>query len=139
MVTNTPILVEPNDPDALFVEVVPKLNWGKAMLENASDIGLLLVDQARREVRFEGDKERWRVPAASITSCEIEKFVHGQGAGATRIFYVVVRATRREGFWEVPLRERTGHGLLSSKRKNLAGRLAAAIQKIRDVAPVGSR
>ena len=135
----TGVLVEPNDPDALFVEVVPKLNWGKAMLDNASDIGLLLVDQARREVRFEGDKERWRVPAASITSCEVEKFVHGQGAGATRLFYVVLRATRREGFWEVPLRERTGHGLLSSKRKNLAGRLAAAIQEIRGVAPVGSR
>jgi hypothetical protein len=76
----TGVLVEPNDPDALFVEVVPKLNWGKAMLDNASDIGLLLVDQARREVRFEGDKERWRVPAASITSCEVEKFVHGRGA-----------------------------------------------------------
>ena len=91
---------------------------------------MLLVDQARREIRFEGDNERWRVPAASITSCEVEKYVHGQGAGATRLFYVVLRATRREGFWEVPLRERRGHGLLSSKRKKLAQRLAAAIQEM---------
>ena len=131
----TGLLVEPNDPDALFVEVVPKLHWGKAMLDNASDIGLLVVDKARHEIRFEGDQERWRVPAASITSCEIEKYVQGQGAGATRIFYVVLRATRREGFWEAPLRERRGHGLLSSKRKKLATRLAAAIQEIRAVAP----
>ncbi len=127
----TGVLVEPNDPDALFVEVVPKLNWGKVMLDNASDIGLLLVDKARREIRFEGDNERWRVPAASITSCEVEKYVHGQGAGATKLFYVVLRATRREGFWEVPLRERRGHGVLSSKRKKLAHQLAAAIQELR--------
>ena len=101
-------------------------------------IGLLLVDKARRELLFEGDKERWRVPAASITTCEVEKYVHGQGAGATRRFYVVLRATRREGFWEVPIRERRGYGLLSAKRKKLANRLAAAIQEIRGLAPVGS-
>ena len=71
------------------------------------------------------------MPAASITSCEVEKYVHGQGAGATKLFYVVLRATRREGFWEVPLRERKGYGLLSSKRKKLAHRLAAAIEEIR--------
>jgi hypothetical protein len=127
----TGVLVEPNDPDALFVEVVPKLNWGKVMLDNASDVGLLVVDKARREVRFEGDNERWRVPAASITSSEVENYVHGQGAGATRIFYVVLRATRREGFWEAPIRERRGHGLLAAKRKKLAFRLAAAMQEIR--------
>jgi hypothetical protein len=40
------------------------------------------VDKSRRELRFEGDKERWRIPAASITGCQIEYFVHGQGAGA---------------------------------------------------------
>jgi len=130
------VLVEPDDPDALFVEVVPKLNWGKAMLDNASDIGLLVVDKARRELRFEGDKERWRVPAESVTSCEVEKYVHGQGAGTTRVFYVVLRATRREGFWEVPIRERRGHGLLSAKRKKLAYRLAAAIEEIRGLVPI---
>jgi hypothetical protein len=133
------VLVEPNDPDALFIEVVPKLNWGKMMLDNADDIGLLLVDKARREVRFEGDKERWRVPAGSITSCEVEYWVHGEGAGRSKLFYTVLRATRRSGFWEAPVRERRGMGLLSSKRKKLASRLAAAIQEIRDPGAVRSR
>jgi hypothetical protein len=135
----TGLLVTPDDPDALFVEIVPKLNWGKTMLDNASDIGLLLVDRARRELRFEGDKERWVIPAETITSCEVEKFVHGQGTAKTRIFYVVLRATRREGFWEAPIRERRPHGIISASRKKLARRLAGAIGEIRGVVPVSVR
>jgi hypothetical protein len=127
----TGVLVQPDDPDALFVEIVPKLNWGKTMLDNASDIGLLLVDKGRREIRFEGDKERWRVPGASISGNDVECYTHGQGAGATKYYYVVLRATRREGFWEAPVRERRGAGLLSSKRKKLADQLAAAVQEVR--------
>jgi hypothetical protein len=127
----TGVFVQPDDPDALFVEIVPKLNWGKMMLDNASDIGLLVVDKARREIRFEGDKERWRLPGAGITGCEVEHYVQGHGAGATKIFFTVLRAARREGFWEAPVRERRGAGVLSSKRKKLASRLTAAIQEIR--------
>ena len=113
----TGVLVQPDDPDALFVEIVPKLNWGKMMLDNASDIGLLLVDKGRREIRFEGDKERWRVPVASLTACDVEHYVQGHGAGATKIFFTVLRAKRREGFWETPVRERRGTGILCSKKK----------------------
>jgi hypothetical protein len=101
------------------------------MLENASDVGLLLVDKARREVRFEGDRERWRVPANAITACEVEKFVQGEGThGATKIFYTVLRANRRNGFWEAPIRHRVGTGVFSGKRKKLATKLATAIQEI---------
>ena len=129
------LLVDAHDPDARFVEVVPKLNWGKMMLDNASDIGLLIVDRARRELRLEGDKERWRIPGGSITHCEVEKYVQGHGEGAVKMFYVVLRATRRDGFWEAPIRERSAFGLLSSrKRRKLADQLAAAIQGIRDSA-----
>jgi hypothetical protein len=129
------LFVEPTDPDAVFIEIVPKLNWGKMMLDNASDIGLFVVDKSRKELRFEGDKERWRIPAASITGCQIEYFVHGQGAGAQKLYYVVLRATRKEGFWEAPIRERRGSGLLSSKRKKAAKQLAA---KIEEILPTGS-
>jgi hypothetical protein len=124
------LFVEPNDPDAVFIEIVPKLNWGKVMLDNASDIGLFVVDKMRKELRFEGDKERWRIPAGSITGCQIEYFVHGQGAGAQKLYYLVLRATRKEGFWEAPIRERRGSGLLSSKRKKAAKQLAVKIQEI---------
>jgi hypothetical protein len=126
----TGCVVEPDDPEALFVEVVPKLNWGKVSLESASDVGFLRVDTARHEVLFEGDKERWRIPAAAIVSCDTEFFVEGQGThGATKIFYAVLRARHPGQFWEAPIRERTGTGIFrSGQRKKAAERLCASIR-----------
>ncbi len=124
------VIVDPNDPAARFVEIVPKLNWNKVMLDNASDIGLLVADPVRNEIRFEGDRERWRLPAASITNATLEHYVHGNGAGKTKMFYVVLRASRPDGFWEAPLRERHATGLFSSKRKKIAAKLLADIQTI---------
>ncbi len=128
-------LVDANDPEALFVEVVPKLTWGKMMLDNASDVGFLRVDKARREVLFEGDKERWRIPGAAVTSSEVEYFVQGQGThAATKIYYTVLRVQHPTQFWEAPIRERTGLGLFRSRRrKRSAERLSAAIRAIRSV------
>lgn len=125
------LMVDANDPEALFVEIVPKLNWGKVMLENASDLGLLVVDRSKRQLRFEGDKERWRIPAAAIVSCQIEIYVHRQGNSSTKIYYVTVRANHRNGFWEAPIRERIGYGLLSRRRKKSAEELFQAIESIR--------
>ncbi len=126
-------LVDPNDPAALFTEIVPKLNWGRALLETATDVGFLKVDAARREILFEGDKERFRIPADSITSCKLEVFVEGQGSYAARaIYYAVVQANRPNQFWEVPLRERHGTGKFGGgKRKQSAEKLFAEIQQIR--------
>ena len=126
-------LVDPNDPDAIFVEIVPKLNWGKMMLQTASDVGYLKVDQGRREILFEGDKERFRLPAEAITYCGIEFFIEGQGShAATKIYYVVVRANRANDFWEAPIRERLGAGKFRSRRrKKSAERMFEAIQNTR--------
>ncbi len=126
-------LVDPNDPDALFVEIVPKLNWGKLMLEMASDVGYFKVDQGRREILFEGDKERFRLPADAITYCGIEFFVEGQGShAATKIYYVVIRANRPNEFWEVPIRERLGAGKFRSRRRRKsAERILRLIQELR--------
>jgi len=128
----TGCVVEPTEPDALFVEIVPKLNWGKMALENASDVGFLFVDKARREILFEGDKERWRIPAAAVLSCDVDYFVEGQGThGATKLFYVVLRARRPGQFWEAPIRERSGTGMFrSARRKKAAERLCASIQNL---------
>ncbi len=127
----TSLVVDPRDPDALFVEVVPKLNWGKMKLEDASDVGLLLVDQGRRELRFEGDHERWRIPAAAITQCGFEEFAMGH----TRRYFVVLRANYRDGFWEAPVRERRGVGLIPWAQKKAARRLFDKIEEMRGVSP----
>jgi hypothetical protein len=128
----TSLMVDANDPDARFVEIVPKTNWGKIMLENASDLGLLVVDRGKRQLRFEGDKERWRIPAAAIVSCEIEIYVQRQGNSSTKIYFVTIRANHRNGFWEAPIRERIGYGLLSRRRRKSAQEIFEAIESIRD-------
>ena len=43
------------------------------MLETASDVGFLRLDSARGLLLFEGDKERYWVPAGAILSCEVEQ------------------------------------------------------------------
>jgi hypothetical protein len=102
------------------------------VLESASDVGFLRVDKRRREVLFEGDKDRWRIPAAAILSSEVEFFVEGQGTHAARkIFYVVLRARRPGQFWEAPIRERSGAGIFrSGRRKQTAERLCASIREL---------
>jgi hypothetical protein len=127
------LMVDPNDPEALVVEIVPKLNWGKMMLENASDVGLMLVDRSRREIRFEGDKERWRIPAAAITHCAVEEFVLRQGEGRTKRYYVVLRANHRSGFWEAPIRARGRSGSLPRNQKKAAAQIRELIQGIQGV------
>lgn len=125
------VLVDVHDPDALFVECVPKLNWGKMMLDNASDVGLIVVDRQKHEIRFEGDKERWRIPAAAIQYCELEVFIQQQGHYKSKIYYVVLRASHRAGFWEAPIRPRGKLGLFSGARKKATEQLFQAIQSIR--------
>jgi len=126
-------LVDPNDPEARFVEIVPKLNWGKLMLESASDAGFLKLDRRRREILFEGDKQRWRIPAETITHCAVEVHVEGQGThAATKVYFVVLRARQPGQFWEAPIRERTGTGKLrSGRRKKAAFQLFETIESLR--------
>jgi hypothetical protein len=125
-------LVEPDDSEALFVEVVPKMNWGKFQLDNAADVGFLRVDRQAREILFEGDKERYRIPAAAVISCNVEFFIEGAGShGATKLFYVVLRAHHPTTFWEAPIRERGHLGLFKTgKRKKRAAALQSAIRDI---------
>jgi hypothetical protein len=126
-------VVDPNDPEAIFVGVVPKLNWGKLKLESASDVGFLRMDKERREILFEGDKEYWRIPASAVTSCEVEVFVEGQGShAATKIYYTVLRAQHPDGFWEAPLRKRGGTGIFAAgKRRRWTENLRREILEMR--------
>ncbi len=123
-------LVDSNDPGSLFVEIVPKLHWGKMKLESASDVGFLLLHQERREILFEGDREYYRIPAAAVTSCDVEFFVAGEGShAATKIFFVVLRAHHPTAFWEAPIRARSGTGMFqSNKRKKWALNLQKEIK-----------
>ena len=74
-------VVKADDPDAFYVQIIPRENWGISMGENAGDMGLLRVDPARGELRYEGDLERWVVPAESIVSFRLQSFTPPDAAG----------------------------------------------------------
>jgi hypothetical protein len=88
------------EPGLLFVDIVPRSNWGKGMMESAEDIGFLQVDEEHRQLIFEGDKERYRIPAEAITDCKIESYTSGAGNSRTFYFMVVVSGNTATGPWE---------------------------------------
>jgi hypothetical protein len=93
----------PSDLPTYFVQVVPRKNWGRPMWETAVDTGFFQIDARRRELRFEGDVERFRIPIAALTSCELENY--SRSAGTTRLQYcvVVLRGKTASGLWEAPI------------------------------------
>jgi hypothetical protein len=98
------------DEQALYVQVIPRAHWNRMMIENASDVGLLLVDVERRQVLFEGDRERWRIPGDAIRSCVVESFIvggEGNPGGSNKAFFVaVLKVQRPDGIVERPVTRR---------------------------------
>jgi hypothetical protein len=101
-------VVEADDPDAAFVEHVPRANWHRLMMKNATDIGLFKVDARRRVLLFEGDRERWVIPAEGVLSCEVEEFTElGQEENKCNLHAVVVLTANVDGrVWEAPIQPR---------------------------------
>ncbi|HEV3260396.1 MAG TPA: hypothetical protein VG013_26305 [Gemmataceae bacterium] len=99
-------IVDPNNPDAILVEVIPRRNWGQLMLENAEDQGFLLVDRERRQLLFEGDNQRYRIPARALISSEVEvmnKNSESDQRGVPVASAVITFRDDRVGKREVPL------------------------------------
>jgi hypothetical protein len=99
-------VVRADDPDAFFVQIIPRENWTVSMGENAGDIGLLRIDSARRELRYEGDLERWVVPAASVVSFRVRSFTPPGGMAAMNQYWVcelLVDLNDGRDPWETPL------------------------------------
>jgi hypothetical protein len=99
-------LVDPRHPDAVLVHVVPRDRWQHGPILKPSEVGFLLVDQPGRRLLFEGDKERWRVPAGCLISCEVERASVHAGREENAVpsqFVAIVRASKEAAVWEVPL------------------------------------
>ncbi|HUE75117.1 MAG TPA: hypothetical protein VMP01_29885 [Pirellulaceae bacterium] len=103
-------IVDPRDPEAFFVDVVPRERWTDIAIEKATDGGFVLVDHSRRQVLFEGIKQRYRIPAAAILHSEAE-CIQPQ-AGGFAFYATVVQALLADaapggggnapGVWETP-------------------------------------
>jgi len=128
-------IVKPGS-DAAWVDIIPRENWDRMMFENASDIGFVVVDTQRKEIRFEGDKERYRIPARAIQSCELVKSCLAKNASRKAIgsWIVLVRAYDGQKIWEAPFAPRFVSGRSNDKRKLV---VAQSLQKqIQDIMPV---
>jgi hypothetical protein len=98
-------IVTTDDPEAFFVQIIPRENWSVSMGENAGDLGLLRVDYKRGELRYEGDVERWTVPAESIRSFKLRSFTPPNGVPFLNQHTVVLLQVDLEDgdVWESPL------------------------------------
>ena len=88
------------------MEVVPRRNWGQIALQNAEDVGFLDLDAQRRELLFEGDNKRYRIPAQAVVSCEVELMNPdaAHDSRSTPVGLVVLAVRDNLGVRELPLR-----------------------------------
>lgn len=111
----TDALVRPDDAEALLVEIIPRHSWQTFSLEPQTDIGLLKIDAAGRELLLEGDLKRYRIPFDSVTKCEVEEIrLPSDQWGTDLHFAVVLEVETTEGSRELPLFTR--HLELASRR-----------------------
>lgn len=92
--------VDADDPEAVFVEFVPRENWIKVMVDTAADFGFIKADHERGELTFEGDCNRYALPYETIVACEVEPILNIQGQH--HFTAVVIRARDAEKKLELP-------------------------------------
>jgi hypothetical protein len=128
--------VDLNDPDLVFVDIIPRHNWGKVMMENATDIGFLQLDARRRQLIFEGDRERYWIPVESILEVKHEFWAeavqHQLQSSPTLNHLIVVRAMTARGPWETWFYQRQNHFRIYTAKRRLADALELE-NKIRDL------
>jgi hypothetical protein len=98
------VAVDLRNPKIIFVDIVPRANWGLSFMENAEEIGFLEVDLKRQELIFEGDRERCWIPADSILEVKHESFsdpasqAHQSAPALNHL--ITVCAMTEQGPWE---------------------------------------
>lgn len=83
------------------VEIFDRAAWTSTVVRSV-DSGFLQIDGARRELKFEGNKNRWLIPATAITKCKIEEaHVGSEGnENAEKRYYVVIAVNHEGEPWE---------------------------------------
>lgn len=114
-------ILEPGG-DSQYVSIIPRENWNRGTFKSSKDTGFLTVDASRREIRFEGDKERYRIPVDALLSCDIVKSVYLSTAKPTApgYFMVVLQAQTASGVLDAPVAPTTSGSIFKSKARQQA-------------------
>jgi hypothetical protein len=119
-------IVDPDAGGALFVEIVPESNWLlKGLPENATDVGFLRIDTEGRQLLFEGEFMRYRIPAGAVVNCKQDyytRLVHVNRSESNVYFHFVVVTARfsAESTVEIPFRIRRNVSVLSDEKARMA-------------------
>src|SRR5262249_22172832 len=88
-------LFPPNDARVIYAEVAPRRAWTDLSGRRLEcEGGLVLIDAERDALLFEGDRNRYVLPAASIVRCDLEEVTR---MGTTDGLYAVVLVVRLAG------------------------------------------
>src|SRR5262249_46776510 len=82
-------LVDPDDPDVIYLTVIPRVHWDELLPDKPTDRGFLPVDLRRRRLHFEGLKERYRIPGDAVLACKVEPLK--KEAGPVQMYLAVLR------------------------------------------------
>lgn len=97
-------LISADNPSAFVAEMCPRRLWlaGENSPYGASNLGLMLVDHDSRAILFEGDYERYWIPAESILDARVERVPIGEPTTAS-YYGVVLQVRLASRAWELPL------------------------------------
>ncbi len=82
-------IVDLADDDLRYVSIIPRESFAKVRLTMASDLLLMKIDNARKQLRLEGDCDRYVIPFASILNCQPLCFFHPIDAQHTQQLWMV--------------------------------------------------
>lgn len=98
-------IFDTSEEDLVTVELFDRESWTK-VTAMAKDFGFLKIDRSRKQLRFEGNKNRWTLPLSALKTCRIEESIVSTEANneAERRYYVVLSADQPDGeLWEYGL------------------------------------
>ena len=89
------------EQELFTVELFDREKW-TSVVANSDDFGFMQIDRSRRLLTFEGNKNRWTLPASAISAFRLEESIVGSEGNASpeKRYYVVVKARQDEGDWE---------------------------------------
>jgi len=111
-------IVDADDPEAEFIEITPRENWKKFMLDTAADTGFIRLDFERRQILFEGDLERYRIPAGAVESGHVEEVLpFGIQSESDALLFVILSVRTAAGPRELPLTPRAKLGMRTRRHR----------------------